>query len=237
MAEEYLKLDTIPHNKWPVELHEMVLDIEAKRGAMTSPAIGKETIEVIQQWVKIENARRSNIIEGNNTTYADIEKGLAGKLPRDKVRKYRVIENTNHYNAEGFIDSSLGAITEGTKITEGLIRETHKMLMDGIPLEADGVEHPGGYREKPVFINHSEHIPPNFKDVPALMHELVEFCAKTDRVHYLINAAVAHHRFAWIHPFENGNGRAARLFSYSMLKEGGFHFNGMVSLPLSLIHI
>ena len=34
--------------------------------------------------------------------------------------------------------------------------------------------------------------------------------------------AIAHHRFVWIHPFTNGNGRVARLFSYAMIRSYGF---------------
>lgn len=48
--------------------------------------------------------------------------------------------------------------------------------------------------------------------VPELMHELVEFINRDDKSQYdLIKVALVHHRFGWIHPFGNGNGRTVRL--------------------------
>ncbi len=38
----------------------------------------------------------------------------------------------------------------------------------------------------------------------------------------MLHVAIAHHRFVWIHPFTNGNGRVSRLFSYAMLRRNGF---------------
>lgn len=38
----------------------------------------------------------------------------------------------------------------------------------------------------------------------------------------LLQTAIAHHRFVWIHPATNGNGRVARLLTYAMLIKQGF---------------
>ena len=37
-----------------------------------------------------------------------------------------------------------------------------------------------------------------------------------------MKVALAHHRFAWVHPFSNGNGRVVRLLTYAMLIKYGF---------------
>ena len=37
----------------------------------------------------------------------------------------------------------------------------------------------------------------------------------------VIAVAAAHHRFVWIHPFYDGNGRVVRLMSHAMLKRLG----------------
>lgn len=218
--------------QWDDEILGLVIDIEGLKGSLNSPAIGLETISSIQRWVKIENAIWSNRIEGNQTTAAELEAGLEGKLPKDEKKRFKVLETTNHYKAEQFIDNFLeDSESDNPILSESMIRECHKILMDGIPVDADGVESPGEYRRKKVSITVSSHIPPEHLSVPALMQELVSFSRTTDKKNRLINSAIAHHRFAWIHPFENGNGRSARLFTYAMLKEGKFHFNGMVSLP------
>jgi Fic family protein len=39
----------------------------------------------------------------------------------------------------------------------------------------------------------------------------------------MIKVALAHHRFGWIHPFGNGNGRVVRLLTYALLIKYGFN--------------
>ena len=55
-----------------------------------------------------------------------------------------------------------------------------------------------------------EYIPPEYIDIPELLDELVEYVNTTDD-HPLIIAAVVHYQLVTIHPFEDGNGRTARL--------------------------
>lgn len=56
------------------------------------------------------------------------------------------------------------------------------------------------------------------------MNELIDFVNREDSPKYdLLKAAIAHHRFVWIHPYGNGNGRTVRLFTYAMLVKTGFN--------------
>lgn len=60
--------------------------------------------------------------------------------------------------------------------------------------------------------------------VPSYMQELVEFVNREDLPKYdLMKVALTHHRFAWIHPFGNGNGRVVRLLTYAQLMKYGFN--------------
>ena len=62
--------------------------------------------------------------------------------------------------------------------------------------------------------------------VDELMSELMDFIAEENGPKYdLLKAAIAHHRFVWIHPFGNGNGRTVRLLTYAMLLKAGFNAN------------
>lgn len=75
-----------------------------------------------------------------------------------------------------------------------------------------------------MVISQAEHLPPEAVLVPPYMAELVEFINRPDAAKYdLIKVALAHHRFAWIHPFTNGNGRVVRLLTYTMLIKYGFN--------------
>lgn len=67
-------------------------------------------------------------------------------------------------------------------------------------------------------------MPPDYTQVPALMNELFEFTENSDSQKYdLLKIAISHHRFAWVHPFDNGNGRTVRMFTYAILMKYGFN--------------
>lgn len=74
-----------------------------------------------------------------------------------------------------------------------------------------------------------EYIPPEYSDIPELLDELVDYVNTTDD-HPLIIAAIVHYQLVTIHPFEDGNGRTARLMSGYVLDFYGYGFNGVGSL-------
>lgn len=74
-----------------------------------------------------------------------------------------------------------------------------------------------------------EYIPPEYSHIPELLDELVDYVNTTDD-HPLIIAAVVHYQLVTIHPFEDGNGRTARLMSGYILDYYGYGFNGIGSL-------
>lgn len=65
------------------------------------------------------------------------------------------------------------------------------------------------------------------------MDELFLFLNEEHPQRYnLIKVALAHHRFVWVHPFSNGNGRTVRLFTYALLLHYGYgldHSAGIVN--------
>ena len=75
----------------------------------------------------------------------------------------------------------------------------------------------------------ADYIPPEYIDVPILLDELVDYLDHTDD-HPLLIAAIAHYQLVTIHPFEDGNGRTARLISGYLLDYFGYGFQGIGSL-------
>lgn len=75
----------------------------------------------------------------------------------------------------------------------------------------------------------SDYIPPEYRDIPDLLDELIEY-VNTTGDHPLIVAAIVHYQLVTIHPFEDGNGRTARLLSGYILDINGYRFNGVGSL-------
>lgn len=156
-------------------------------------------------------------IEGNHTTLADyVESKLEGsrELPPDQLREMGNIEAAMAYIEE--------SVQQGHVLTEHFVRELHAITVDS--LESEGDATPGAYRRQQVRIARSEHLPPEFLLVPQYMQELVAFLNENHPPKYdLIKVALAHHRFGWIHPFGNGNGRVVRLLTYSLLIKYGFN--------------
>lgn len=84
-------------------------------------------------------------------------------------------------------------------------------------------EHAGRYREGQVFITGTEYVPPTAEEVPGLMAGLVEELNKRrDAMHPVLLAAYAHRRLVDIHPFQDGNGRTARLLMNLILVNRGY---------------
>ncbi|PCF94627.1 Fic family protein [Vreelandella nigrificans] len=155
-------------------------------------------------------------IEGNHTTLADyVESTLEGtQRSSDHLSEIANIERAMSYIEE--------ELEPDDPISEHFIRELHQLAVDG--LEREGDETPGAYRAGQVKIAKSSHLPPEPFRVGEYMHELVNFINNSDQQKYdLMKVALAHHRFGWIHPFTNGNGRVVRLLTYALMIKYGFN--------------
>lgn len=155
-------------------------------------------------------------IEGNHTTLADyIDSKVIGKAEdTDQLREVANIEKAMDYIEE--------RMRPGVPLTEHFVRELHAMTVHDLLREGDKT--PGAYRQNQVRIAQSEHLPPDFIHVPGYMRELVDFVNQEDSPKYdLMKVALAHHRFGWVHPFGNGNGRVVRLMTYALMMKYGFN--------------
>ena len=74
-----------------------------------------------------------------------------------------------------------------------------------------------------------EYIPPEYNDIPKLLEELVNYINNSDD-HPIIKAAILHYQLVTIHPFEDGNGRTARIMSNYILSYYGYGFKEIGSL-------
>lgn len=184
-------------------------------GGSTPPTVFFQLKTIFHMLESLGSAR----IEGNHTTLADyVESKLEGGAhhPTDQLREMENIEAAMAYVEHNF--------HPGDALTEQFIRELHAMAVKDLEREGDAT--PGAYRQKQVQIAQSEHLPPEAVAVPQYMQELVAFINEEHPPKYdLIKVALAHHRFGWIHPFGNGNGRVVRLMTYALLIKYGFNVN------------
>lgn len=183
-------------------------------GGSTPPSVFFQLKRIFHMLESLGSAR----IEGNHTTLADyVESRLEVQSapPSDHLREMANIETAMGYIEEQF--------QPGQDITEHFVRELHQLTVEGLVREGDVT--PGAYRMRSVSISRSDHLPPESRaQVDQYMSELVAFVNRADPPKYdLIKVALAHHRFAWIHPFGNGNGRVVRLLTYALLIKYGFN--------------
>jgi Fic family protein len=162
-------------------------------------------------------------IEGNRTTLlelVDAEQAPTEQLPLPGAQ---MLEIRNIDGAMTFIEDT---VRPGEPITEQLLRHLHELTVRGLQPAEEGDRTPGAYRGGPVRIAQAQHLPPTHLGVPDYMAKLIAFINQEDpRKYDLMKVALAHHRFAWIHPFHNGNGRVVRLLTYAMLLKYGFIVN------------
>ncbi len=152
----------------------------------------------------------SNAIEGNTLTYAetyailynDNSFKIEGKEPRE------IYEAINHKKALELVFKNL---QDNEEFDERFIKKINETINRDI-------KDTEGYRTVQVFIQGSEHIPPEPEKIPNLMNYYV-YNYNHDEQDIFNKIAKYHIEFERIHPFEDGNGRTGRLLiNYELLK-------------------
>lgn len=206
----------LPELTFASPLTDVVMELEHLRRLTLSGDTPVPIFFQLKRMFHILESLGSARIEGNRTTLADYVEAKVGNAP---VRGENIREVENIEEAIDFVEEN---VEKGSLITHQLIRELHALTVAGLSREGDRT--PGSYRMCEVTIAGATHKPPEATRIQELMDELVAFINRDDAPKYdLLKAALAHHRFAWIHPFGNGNGRVVRLLTYALLIKYGFN--------------
>jgi Fic family protein len=224
MREEntYLPAEiTLPKVDFDSKLTNLIIDLEKLRHrklAGTTPESVYSEIKTVFQFLESIGSAR---IEGNRTTVSEfVEKVIDRTIETSLDEKTKEI-----YNIDSAINFINDIVKEGTKIDKALIFEIHKKIVQGLGVGKDkeGSKSPGELRKEGLSITKSELVLPNFLQVPIYFEELIRFINQDQESKYdLLKIAVTHHRFAYAHPFDNGNGRTVRMLTYAMLIKYGF---------------
>lgn len=177
---------------------------------------------------KKKSSYASNKIEGNPLTESQADEAME----RDEHKHFLKPEQEvrNYFFALNLLEDKL---KKKTPFSKELILEVQAMVEKGASKEKIGLrgQMPPGvlFAVYDSETGKPEYIPPEYSEIPALLDELTEYVNTTDD-HPLIVAAVVHYQLVTIHPFEDGNGRTARLMSGYVLDLNGYGFNGIGSL-------
>ena len=173
-------------------------------------------IRSIKEALTLEWTYHSNSIEGNSLTLREtkviLEEGMTikGKSLREHF------EAVNHQEAIEYVES---LADPNYKLLTRDILNVHALVLQKIEKEFAG-----RFRTAGVRIGGANFIPPNALKVTDMMDELIDWINTPlySLEDTLFHLAIFHHRFVWIHPFFDGNGRTVRLVFNLMLMKFGF---------------
>jgi Fic family protein len=225
------------------EMAEISVRIIAKSGELKASLPSKIVRAEVAKQVREMNSYYSNLIEGHKTLPRDIERALKGGFAEDVAVRHNQQLSLAHIMAEKAMRLRLIQEPELNVYSEVFVRWLHQKFYSHVPADLwfttskSGKRYPlipGEFRDYNVDVG--KHVPPDF---PVLDRFFARFDSvySSDRIlatERLIAIAAAHHRFAWIHPFGDGNGRVARLQSQAALIRCGLDDEGLWTLSRGL---
>ena len=162
-------------------------------------------------------------IEGNTLTEEEGVQLLNGKLNLPPSREYLGQEVDNIVEACNQIVERL-LLGAPISLTPADIVDLNRLVLQDLPLNSEVV--PGNIRENSLSIGSYRAAPP--EDLDYLLERLCNWLNKDfagppryTKSFGILKAIVAHVYLAWIQPFEDGNGRTARLVEFQILLSCG----------------
>lgn len=202
--------------------------IERARGFLEAAILSQEWLEKMQNKALVLEAYHTTHIEGTQLTLEESKQlwqgqHLSGVDPDD------VKELLNYRQAFELVANYIG---DGGLITEGLIREIHKRLVQGVRGNSAG---PGVYRKIQNYVVNSKtkkviYTPPPVYEISKMMQELIDWLNNEEDIHPVLVSGIAQFQLVHIHPFLDGNGRTARLLSTLCLYRKGYDFKRLFTI-------
>lgn len=169
----------------------------------------------LRESLNIEMVYNSNAIEGSTITLRETHLIVNEGITIDGKSWKEHLEVSNLFQAVTFAQE---IVSEKVELDEQLVKQLHQIVMSATP----GIQS-GKYRNIEVRISGSKHVPVNSLEVPLAMRNLFEWLRiDGSSLHPVELAARVHHDIAYIHPFEDGNGRTSRLCMNFILMQNGF---------------
>jgi Fic family protein len=205
-----------------------LMQIEAARALVDHTPLSPAAKVELRANARVRAAYYSTYIEGNRLTMSQAKAVMVDAKLQIADRERDVSEVRNYCSALLRVEEWA---EKKKPLTEELIKRLHALVEVGPRAK------PTPYREGQNAIKNSStgaliYLPPEAKDVPALMASLVAWAAEAERAGLPapLIAGLVHYQFVTIHPYYDGNGRTARLLATFILHKGGYGLNGSFSL-------
>lgn len=211
------------------------------KAAQLGKNIHPKTANSLADLVRITNCYYSNLIEGHKTKPLDIERALAEDFDQSGRIRHLQVEARAHVRLQKALDDRYlsGELLKPWTISfiKDLHRDFYQDASDEMLYIKSDVQSfymiPGEFRSQSMHdVVIGAHYPPSSQVVDAFMQYFEsKYCMEPMRMHSRVIAmAAAHHRFNYIHPFPDGNGRVSRLMSHAMGHYAGVGANGLWSV-------
>ncbi|MBF0445444.1 MAG: Fic family protein [Magnetococcales bacterium] len=209
------------------ELEDLAVSLVEEAAGLASK-LHPIVIHSVSELVRSMNCYYSNLIEGHDTHPRDIARALKKDFSRDPLQRDLQKEARAHIMVQQIIDS--GKVLKD-KTYEEMVIWIHMAFYRRLSENSRWVEDPdtgekyqvfrGKYRTRSVVVG--RHVPIEHSNIKLFMQRFEESYNpdRLSRIQQIIAVAASHHRLLWIHPFLDGNGRVARLFSHALLKNAG----------------
>ena len=207
-----------------MRLENLVAEL-IQKSALLSSSMNPIVAESIGELVRSMNCYYSNLIEGHDTHPIEIDKALAGDMSHDPEQRNLQLEAKAHIEVQRLIDEGHAPPISPAK---DFVLWVHEQFCSRLPPQLLSVSNPdthetmevvpGQFRTTDVQVG--RHIPPMAQNLERFMRRFEQAYdpERLSTVQQIIAVAASHHRFVWIHPFLDGNGRVVRLFSHACLR-------------------
>ncbi|MBM9514249.1 Fic family protein [Desulfogranum marinum] len=205
-----------------------ITHIERARGFLEAARLSDDWVRDMGSKALIKEAHHTTHIEGTHLTLDQAERLWKGEVvPEADPDDTR--ELLNYRFAFDFVSQCLDS---GDPITEGLIREIHRKLVEGV---RGGKADPGNYRRFQNYVANSTtgeviYTPPSAIEIPIMMSEMVKWLNCDLDIHPVLVSGIAQFQLVHIHPFLDGNGRVSRLLSTLCLYKAGYDFKRLFTI-------
>jgi Fic family protein len=187
-----------PTNGLIADVHELALKVNEFR------PMSAEVVEAVHRRLLAERVYASNAIEGNTLTLRETIEVLSTGYISNR-RKREGTEARNLGRAVEYLEQRLLPAASGPHTSDDFLA-THRVLFEDLGARA------GELRLDRRLITGAKHQPPRPELVPALVEELLQTLTSDSTTDPIKLATWAHWAIARVHPFEDGNGRMARLW-------------------------
>lgn len=204
-----------------------LMRIEAVKQAFASLPLTPQMLAHLRETARLFSTHYSTMIEGNRLTQEQVA-NVIEKGQHFPGRERDQSEVKGYYAA---LDEVEHIAKRGSPITEATIQKLHALVVGGGITQVK----PTPYRDGQNVIRDSRsqgivYMPPEAKDVPGLMKQLVAWISRKDDLPIPVRAGLAHYQFATIHPYYDGNGRTARLLTTLILHLNSYGLKGLYAL-------